>query len=63
MTISNSDINRIKTALNLHKSAVDRSGGVEFFRIIVVDKKGSPLGEVALDKAGDSVFSEIGVKK
>ena len=63
MGLSSADRHRRNVAERIHQSAVEKCGGVEFFRMIVIDVRGQPLGEVRLDKYGNTEFVEIGKKK
>ena len=54
------DIERVATALRVHEATVNKSGGCEFFKIVVKDSKGNPIGSVENDKYGKSCFKEIG---
>ena len=58
MELTDVDVRRVKTAIDVHSSMVRTMRGAEIARMIVLDVRNQPIGTVGCDENGDSVFRE-----
>jgi len=63
MRLYKSDLALVNSALDVHERMTEKTGGCDFYNLVVKDKMGVVIGTVESDKHGTTSFVMSGNKR